>query len=83
MLCVNSILDYQVLGRLDDGMDEPVGTGRDGSCGPIDGQVFVKFVLLLEYLGVLPIGISTIATSSCMCMIKCHIMTHMPFLFPT
>jgi hypothetical protein len=44
--------------------------------------VFVRFVLLVEYLGVPPIGICTIA-SSCMCMIKCHIMTHMPFLFPT
>jgi hypothetical protein len=51
-------------------MDEPVRTGRDGSCGPINGQVFVRFVLLAESLGVPPIGISTIATSSCMCMIN-------------
>jgi hypothetical protein len=61
-------------------MDEPVGTCRDGSCGPIDGQVFVRFILLAESLWVPPIGISTIATSSCMCTIKCHIMTHMAAL---
>ena len=32
-------------------MDEPVGTGRDSSCGPIDGQVFVRFVLVSIILG--------------------------------
>jgi hypothetical protein len=87
---------------LDDGMDEPVGTGRDGSRGAIDGQVFIGWwvimivvvvrmgcgtvhdaVSLTESLGVPRIGISTIATPSGLGMIKCHIMTHMPFLVPT